>query len=94
MTWKIINISNAGTSSQFGSDDLDKVSRIFSGQDVDDLTIVADTILSKLKSESYVDIKAITAPSSPSSGYVRLFIDSSDGKIKIKRSDGSIVIIE
>ena len=29
-----------------------------------------------------------------SSGYIRLFMDSPDSKIKIKRSNGKVVVIE
>jgi hypothetical protein len=42
----------------------------------------------------YIDLKAFSEPASPASGYIRLFIDSSDSKIKIKRSNGDVVIIE
>jgi hypothetical protein len=94
MVWKYINISNPGTSIKFGSNDMDKISQLFSGVDVDDVTIIADVILSKLKSESFVDFKAIAEPSSPASGYVRMFIDTTDGRIKIKKSDGSVVVVD
>jgi len=46
------------------------------------------------KFDNYQDIKAISEPSSPSSGYVRFFIDSGDGLIKIKKSNGDVVILE
>ena len=42
MTWKKANISNPGTSTQFGADDMDKVSNLFSAVDVDDVDIAAD----------------------------------------------------
>jgi hypothetical protein len=44
MTWKIINISNPGTSIKFGSDDMDKLSNLLSGTDVDDITINSDWV--------------------------------------------------
>ena len=44
MTWKVINITDAGTASKFGGDDLDKVSKLFSAQDVDDIDINADWV--------------------------------------------------
>jgi len=44
MTWKVINISDAGTGSKFGSDDLDKVNKGFSGTDVDDYDINSDFV--------------------------------------------------
>ena len=43
---------------------------------------------------NYVDLKAIAVPSSPSAGYVRLFIDTADGHIKYKRSNGDVVLVE
>jgi len=42
----------------------------------------------------YVDLNVIAEPSSPTSGYIRLFMDTVDSKLKIKRSDGTVVIIE
>ena len=42
MTWKVIAISDAGTASKFGGDDLDKVNKGFAGIDVDDYDINAD----------------------------------------------------
>jgi hypothetical protein len=84
MVWKVINISDSGTSIKFGADDLDKVNKQLSGIDMDLVKIPVN----------YVDLKAIAVPSSPSAGYVRLFVDTADGKTKIKRSDGSVVLIE
>jgi len=54
----------------------------------------ASTLLVGQKHDNYIDLKAITEPSSPSSGYVRLFIDSDDGLTKVKKSNGDVVIIE
>lgn len=42
MVWKVVNISDSGTSSKHGADDLDKVGKLFSGIDVDDVTINTD----------------------------------------------------
>jgi len=42
MTWKVINISNPGTSIKFGADDTDKINKGFSGIDVDDYDINSD----------------------------------------------------
>jgi hypothetical protein len=42
MTWKVVNISDAGTASKFGADDMDKVSKAFGGIDVDDFDINLD----------------------------------------------------
>ena len=42
MTWKVVNITDAGTSIKFGADDLDKVNKGFSGIDVDDYDINSD----------------------------------------------------
>jgi len=42
MTWKIVNISNPGTSIKFGADDLDKINKLFSGVDVDDVLCISD----------------------------------------------------
>ena len=42
MTWKTVDNSDAGTDDVFGGNDLDKVSDLFSGVDVDDVDINAD----------------------------------------------------
>ena len=42
MVWKVVNISDSGTSSKHGADDLDKVAKLFNGVDVDDVDINAD----------------------------------------------------
>jgi hypothetical protein len=41
-----------------------------------------------------IDINAIAKPAIPSSGYIRLFMDTADIKMKIKRSNGGVVIVE
>jgi hypothetical protein len=43
---------------------------------------------------SYIDIKAISTPSSPNSGIGRIFHRSSDGVLCFKKSNGSVVEIE
>jgi hypothetical protein len=53
-----------------------------------------NTFSAAQKMDNYIDLKAVSEPSSLSSGYIRLFIDSSDGKTKIKRSNNDVVIIE
>jgi hypothetical protein len=40
---------------------------------------------------SYIDIKAISAPSNPSSGIGRIYHNSADGKLYFKTSDGTTV---
>lgn len=40
---------------------------------------------------SYIDIKAISAPSSPSSGIGRVFYNINDSKLYLKKSDGTFV---
>jgi hypothetical protein len=48
----------------------------------------ANTFSAAQKFDNYIDLKAISEPGGPASGYIRLFIDSSDGKTKINRSNG------
>jgi len=52
MTWKIINISNPGTSVKFGADDTDKINKGFSGVDVDDYDINSDFTIRSGKSHT------------------------------------------
>ena len=54
----------------------------------------ANTFSASQKLETYSELKAIAAPGNPASGYVRLYIDSGDNKIKVKRSDGSVIDLE
>jgi hypothetical protein len=84
MAFKTIAAGDAGDSTHFGGNDMNKVMSQLNGTDNDVVKLPVD----------YVDFNLITAPSSPSSGYIRMFMDSADSKIKIKRSDGTIVIIE
>ncbi len=42
MVWKVVNIGDTGTGSKFGADDTDKINKLFSGIDVDDIDINAD----------------------------------------------------
>ena len=53
-----------------------------------------NTFSASQKLETYSELKAIAAPGNPASGYVRLYIDSGDNKIKVKRSDGSVIDLE
>jgi len=145
MTWKTVPDGDSGDATHFGGNDTNKFSKLFSGQDVDDVDMNADwtfrsgklhlrnpgntfgynvitsaiitsdkditvplltsnanfvfdsfanTFSAAQKMDNYIDLKAISEPSAPASGYIRLFIDSGDGKTKIKRSNGDVVIVE
>jgi len=48
----------------------------------------ANTFSAAQKMDNFIDLKAISEPAGPARGYIRLFIDSSDGKTKINRSNG------
>ena len=45
-------------------------------------------------STDIITIKSVTEPTKPSSGYIKLYMDSKDGRIKIKKSNGDVIIIE
>ncbi len=49
MVWKKVNNADAGDADHFGGNDLDKISDLFSGVDVDDLDINSDTKYRKTK---------------------------------------------
>ena len=89
MVWKVVNISDTGTSIKHGANDLDKHSNLFNGVDVDDVTINADWEFQK-----GIVIKTQSEPSSPASGKAILFEDSADGIIKIKKSNGDVIWLE
>jgi hypothetical protein len=84
MVFKTIAAGDAGDATHFGGNDMNKVMSQLNGTDNDSVKLPVD----------YIDLNLIAVPASPSSGYIRLFMDSADSKIKIKRSDGSVVIIE
>ena len=44
--------------------------------------------------DSHVQVKAITEPASPATGFAFLYFDSADNKYKIKKSDGSVIDLE
>jgi hypothetical protein len=84
MVWKVVTNADAGDADHFRGDDLDKISQLFSGSDVDSVKLSVD----------YIDLNPIPKPASPSSGYIRLFMDTADNKMMIKRSNGDAVIVE
>jgi hypothetical protein len=83
MTWKVVNIADTGTSIKFGADDLDKVSNLLNGSDIDSVKLPVD----------YIDFNLIAEPASPSSGYLRVYMDSADNRLKVKDSSGEVVVI-
>jgi len=54
----------------------------------------ANTWVAAQKMETYTDVKEITEPSSPASGYKRLYVDSTTHKLSIKNSSGDVVVLE
>ena len=46
------------------------------------------------KFDDYNEVKAITPPANPATGYARLYLDSADNKYKIKKTDGSVIDLE
>jgi len=89
MTWKKVVNADTGDADHVGGNDFDKISDLFSGVDVDDVTINVDW-----KHDHFIDLKAVAEPATPASGYVRFYIDSADGFLKVKKSSGDVVIIE
>lgn len=41
----------------------------------------------------FVDIAPVTAPSAPTTGFFRLYVDANDGKLKAKSSGGTITVL-
>ena len=89
MVWKQVVNSDPGDADHHGGDSVDKISQLFSGEDVDDVTINVDW-----KDDHFIDFKAVTEPSTPASGYIRYWLDSTTGKFSVKHSDGRVVILE
>ena len=53
-----------------------------------------NTFASAPKFDTYTEVKAITPPTNPATGYARLYLDSADNKYKIKKTDGSVIDLE
>jgi hypothetical protein len=84
MVWKQVVNADAGTADLAGGNDWDKLMQQLSGTDNDSVKLPVD----------YIDLNVIAEPASPSTGYIRLYMDTADSKIKIKRSNGEVVTIE
>ena len=53
-----------------------------------------NTFTAAQKFDSYEEIKAVAAPGNPAAGFSRMWFDSADSKLKIKKSDGSVIDLE
>ena len=92
MTWKKVDNADAGTADVFGGNDLDKVSDLFSGVDVDDVAINADWDFSK----QFV-MSRIAAPANPASNKACLYIKQIDANndglfCKIKKAGAFVEV--
>jgi hypothetical protein len=85
MVWKKVPAGDTGDANKFGGDDTNKISDLFSGVDVDDVTLNADTEIQK-----GLVIKEQAAPGSPTSGKQIVYLDSGDSKIKRKSNSGAV----
>ena len=76
-------------------DGIVKIRTRLAGSEVNSLTIQGSktTVNTPIQNESYIDMKAISDPSAPSSGYIRLFL-ATDGHLKYKRSNGDLVVVD
>ena len=63
-------------------------------QDMPNTFTDTNTFASPPKFDTYNEVKAITPPSNPATGYGRLYLDSADNKYKIKKTDGSVIDLE
>jgi hypothetical protein len=43
---------------------------------------------------NYVELQGVAAPSNPASGFGRIFLNSSNGEVSVKKSSGSVVSLE
>ena len=91
MTYKVANISDTGTATKHGADDLDKIAKLLNGTTSDAVTINTSW---KFDQTGGTLIKKISEPSTPASGYATLYMDTVDNRIKIKKSDGTVVILD
>ena len=86
MTWKKVNNADAGTATKFGGNDLDKVSDLFSGVDVDDVSTNVDWDFLK-----QIVLSRITIPADPAANkgsfYVKQIDANNDGLfVKLKKN--------
>jgi hypothetical protein len=78
---EVVTNADAGEADYFRGDVLDKISQLLSGSDINSVKLP-------------VDLNPIAEPASSSSRYIRLFVNTSDNKMKTKRSYGNVVIVE
>jgi len=89
MVWKQVSNADGGDTDHFGGNDLDKISQLLTGTDVDDVVINVDW-----KWEHFQNLKEVAEPATPASGYVHIWPDSTTHKLSVKHSDGRVVILE
>lgn len=90
--FKDITTESEGTSTtKYGSNQWRELMRMFN----------ANTVATRLirwvnpwRWESFFEIKASTAPGNATAGNVRIYVDTTDGKLKLKRSDGQVFSLE
>lgn len=81
----------AGTTTKYGSQDLLDIMQIFNGKTV---SSKIPHIVNQWRWDASYDMKEITAPASPSTGYQSVFIDSVDHHLKLKNSTGTITDLQ
>ena len=91
--FKEVSISNPGTSTKYGSDDLLQVMQIFNGKVVATRQI---RIKNPFQFIDHIEIKAAAAlPASPTLATVRhIVVDPNDNHIKIQKTGGSMIDID
>lgn len=92
MTWKTVDNADPGTATLHGGNDLDKVSQLFSGIDVDDVAINADWDFTK----QFI-MSRIAAPANPSTNKACLYIKQIDANndglfCKIKKAGAFVEV--
>lgn len=80
-----------GTGTKYGSQDLLDIMQILNGKTV---SSKRPHIVNQWRWDASYDMKEITAPTSPASGYQSVFIDSADHHLKLKNSTGTITDLQ
>src|SRR4030095_4163156 len=87
-----VTTESEGSASKYGSNQHREVFRIFNG------TVVPSRLVRMSNPWRWIDffeIQSIAAPSeSPSATRIRVFLDALDGKLKLKKADGTLLSLE
>ena len=89
--FKEVTTESEGSASKYGSNQHREVFRMFNG------VVVPSRLVVMANPWRWIDtfeIQAMTAPDVPTATRIRIFLDVADGKLKLKKPDGTVLSLE